>query len=176
MLCLYYLYIHSYLNYTNTALCSTNRTYLKKLQSQQKHTIRIIFHEDKFAHTREHFKENNILHIYQLTIFNNLLFLHRVKSGKTPNVFLSKFLRPSHHYSTSFSQNNCCTLLSANKKQVQNNDTSSEVMECFYTKIKGTLTQIWKFHYMPGSMWKFRILKPKNFWAIYPWIWTFLKK
>ena len=96
LLCLYYSYIHSYLN----------RTYLKKLESQQKHAIRIIFHENKFAHTREHFKENNTLNIYQLNIFNNLLFLHRVKKAKAPNVFLSKFLRPSHHYPTSFSQNN----------------------------------------------------------------------
>ena len=101
LLCFYYSYIHSYLNYANTAWCSTNRTYLKKLQSQQKRAIRIIFHENKFAHTSEHFKENNILNIYQLNIFNNLLFLHRVKNGKAPNVFLSKFLRPSHHYPTS---------------------------------------------------------------------------
>ena len=96
LLCLYYSHIHSFLNYANTAWCSTNRKYLKKLQSQQKHAIR-IFHENKFAHTREHFKENNILNIYQLNIFNNLLFLHRVKNGKAPNVFLSKFLRPSYH-------------------------------------------------------------------------------
>ena len=33
LLCLYYSYIHSYLNYANTAWCSTNRTYLKNLQS-----------------------------------------------------------------------------------------------------------------------------------------------
>ena len=46
------------------------------------------------------------MNIYQLNIFNNLLFLHWVKNGKVPNVFLSKFLRPSHHYPTSFSQNN----------------------------------------------------------------------
>ena len=46
------------------------------------------------------------MNIYQLNIFNNLLFLHRVKNGKATNVFLSKFLRPSHHYPTSFSQNN----------------------------------------------------------------------
>ena len=80
LLCLYYLYIHSNLKYANTVCWSTNRTYLKKLQSQQKHAIKIIFHENKFAHTREHFKENNILNIYQLNIFNNLLFLHRVKN------------------------------------------------------------------------------------------------
>ena len=106
LLCLYYSYIHSYLNYANTTWCSTNKTYLKKLQSQQKYAIRIIFHENKFAHTGEHFKENNIFNIYQLNIFSNLLFLHRVKNAKAPNFFLSKFLRPSHHYPTSFSQNN----------------------------------------------------------------------
>ena len=64
--------------YANTAWCSTNRTYLRNFQSQQKHAIRIIFHENKFARTREHFKENNMLNIFQLNIFNNLLFLHRV--------------------------------------------------------------------------------------------------
>ena len=53
LLCLYYSFIHSYLNYANTLWCNTNRTYLKKLQSQQKHAIRIIFHKNKFVHTRE---------------------------------------------------------------------------------------------------------------------------
>ena len=91
LLWLYYAYIQSYLNYANTVGSSTNRKYLKKLQSQQKQAIRIKFHENKFAHLREHFKENNILNIYQLNIFNNLIFLHRVKNEKAPNVFLSKF-------------------------------------------------------------------------------------
>ena len=31
LLCLYYLYIHSYLNYVKTAWCSTNRTCLYKI-------------------------------------------------------------------------------------------------------------------------------------------------
>ena len=31
LLCLYYSYIHSYVNYANKGWCSTNRTYLKKL-------------------------------------------------------------------------------------------------------------------------------------------------
>ena len=75
-LCLYYSYIHSYQIYANTVWCSTNRTSLKKLQSQQKHAIKIIFHENKFVYTRENFKENNILNTFQLNIFSNLLFLH----------------------------------------------------------------------------------------------------
>ena len=89
----YYSYIHSYLNYANTAWCSTNRTYLKKLQRQQKNAIRIIFHQNKFAHMREHFKEINILNTYQLDIFINLLFLHRVQNGKAPNVLPTNFSR-----------------------------------------------------------------------------------
>ena len=84
--------------------CSTSRTYLKKLQSQQKHAIRIFLYENKFAHTEERFKENNVLNIYQLNIFNNL-FLCRVKNRKALNVFFCKLLRPSHHYPTSFSRN-----------------------------------------------------------------------
>ena len=111
LLCLYYSHIHSYLNYVNKARCSTNRTFLKNFQSQKKLAIRIVFYENKFAHTREHFKENNILNIYQLNIFKisfqkYLLFLDRVKNGKAPNIFLSKFFRLSHHYLTSFSRNN----------------------------------------------------------------------
>ena len=103
MLCLYYSYIHSYLNYASTAWCSTNRTYLKKLQS----TLLELSFTKTNLHIHENiFKKNNILNIYQLNIFNNLLFLHRVKNGKPPNIFLSKFLRPLHHYPTSFSQNN----------------------------------------------------------------------
>ena len=53
-----------------------------------------MFPKNKLAHTREYFKENNILNIYQLNISNNLLFMHQVKNGKAPNVFLSKFVRP----------------------------------------------------------------------------------
>ena len=80
-------------------------------------------------HIREHFKENHILNIYQLTIFNNPLFLHRIKNGKVTSIFLSKFLRPSHNYLTSFSQNNY--VLASTKKQVQNNDPHSEIVEYY---------------------------------------------
>ena len=54
------LLIYSLLPNAYIPLCSTNKKYLEKLQSHQKHAIRIIFNENKFAHTREHFKENTI--------------------------------------------------------------------------------------------------------------------
>ena len=65
------------------------------------HAIRIIIHESKLAHTRE----NKMLNIYPLNILNNLLFLHQVKNGKVPYVFLSKLFRSSCHYTTRFSKN-----------------------------------------------------------------------
>ena len=38
------------------------------------------FYYNYVAYTEEHFKENNLLIIYQLNVFNNLPFLHRVKN------------------------------------------------------------------------------------------------
>ena len=51
-----YSYIETYMNYGNIAWGSTFRTNLKKINSQQKHAICIIFNKNKFAHTREIFK------------------------------------------------------------------------------------------------------------------------
>ena len=79
----------------------------KNFKANKSTLLELSFTKTSCAYTiREHFKENNISNIYQLNIFNNLLFLHRDKNGKAPNVFLSKFLGPSHHYTTSFSRNN----------------------------------------------------------------------
>ena len=72
LLALYYSYIQTYINYANIALGSTCRTNLQKINSQQKHAIRIIFNKNKFAHTREIFKEQKILNIYQLNILSNV--------------------------------------------------------------------------------------------------------
>ena len=33
-----------------------------------------MFHENKFAHAQQHFKKNNVSKVFQLNIFNNLLF------------------------------------------------------------------------------------------------------
>ena len=59
LLCFYYSYIHSYLNYTNTAWCSTNRTYLKKLQSQQNTLLEL-----SLTKTNLHIHENISKKIY----------------------------------------------------------------------------------------------------------------
>ena len=53
--------------------------HIRKTSKSANHVIRIIFPEKRFADTREHFKESNILNIYQLNIVSDLLFLHRVE-------------------------------------------------------------------------------------------------
>ena len=57
LLALYYSYIQTYINYPNIAWGSTCRTNFEKINSQQKHAIRIIFNKNKFAHSQEVFKE-----------------------------------------------------------------------------------------------------------------------
>ena len=74
MLVLYYYFIHTYINYGNIAWGRTNKTNLKKINSQQKHVIRIIHCKDRFTHARELFWESKILNIFQLHILNNLVF------------------------------------------------------------------------------------------------------
>ena len=90
LLALYYLYIQTYMNYPNIAWRSTCRTNLKKINSQQKHAIRIIFNKNKFAHTREIFKEQKILNIYQLNILSNIIFMHRAENKTSPSISRTK--------------------------------------------------------------------------------------
>ena len=106
LLALYYSHIQTCINYANTAWGNTCRTNLKKINRRQKHTIRIIFHKNKFAHTREIFKKQNILNIYQLNILSDIIFMHRVENKTAPSIFLTKFCKPSHPYPTNFSAQN----------------------------------------------------------------------
>ena len=68
LLSLYYSYIHSYVNYGSVSWGSTCRTNLKKINSQQKHALGIIFNKSKFEYTSELFKSSKILNVYKLNI------------------------------------------------------------------------------------------------------------
>ena len=106
LLALYCSYIQTYINYANISWGSTCRTNLYKINSQQKHAIRIIFNKNKFTHTREIFKEQKILNTYQLNILSNIIFMHRVENKTVPSIFLTKFCKPSHVYPTNVSPHN----------------------------------------------------------------------
>ena len=105
-LSLYYSCIHSYINYTNVAWGSTYMTNLKELSSQQKDAMRIICNKWKFEHTKQLFQSNKILNVYKLNIVNVATFLYKVNPKTAPNIFLSRFQKPSHSYPTRFSELN----------------------------------------------------------------------
>ena len=100
LLSLYHSYIHSYINYGNITWGSTARSNLKKIYSQQKHAIRIVYSKDRLTHTRELFKECKVLNVYQVNIWKNLVFMHQINSNTVPTIFLNKFKKPTHNYPT----------------------------------------------------------------------------
>ena len=100
----YYSCIHTYLNYANLIWVSTNRTNLKKLQSQQKHAIRIVNNKTRFEHTKELFNSQKILKIYKLNILNAALFMHKIYNETAPATFFEPFQKVSHPYPTGFSK------------------------------------------------------------------------
>ena len=57
-------------------------------------------------HARETFKEQKILNMYQLNIWSNIIFMHRVENKTAPSIFLTKFCKPSRSYPTNFSAHN----------------------------------------------------------------------
>ena len=103
---LYYSFIHTYINYGNIAWGSTNRANLKKINSLQKHGIRIIHCKDRFAHARALFWESKILNVFQLSVLNKFVFMHKFKYQTVPNIFQKKFSKPTHKYPTNFSISN----------------------------------------------------------------------
>ena len=97
---LYFSFIHSYLNYGNMAWGSTNKTKLNQLLRHQKHASRLIFFKDKLTHAKPLLQSINALNIYQLNIFRILLFMHKVKNERTPQIFKTFFFKTNNIYNT----------------------------------------------------------------------------
>ena len=94
------MYIHSCKNYGSASWGSTCKTNLKKVNSQQKHAVRIIFNESKFEHTSELFKSSKNLNVYKPSIFNTAVFMHKFQGKFAPSIFLPKFRKLFHSYPT----------------------------------------------------------------------------
>ena len=80
----------------------TNRTNLKKINSQQKHATQIMHCKDRFAHARDLFRDGKILNVFKLNILNNLDFMHKTKSQTVPKIFENKFRKPARKHPTNF--------------------------------------------------------------------------
>ena len=100
----YFLYIHSYLNYADIAWASTYATKLKRVCLKQKHAVRIVFNKDKLTHSKPLFKNLNALNVYQINIYQHLNFLHKFINNQIPSLFSDFIKIPNHKYSSNFSQ------------------------------------------------------------------------
>ena len=68
--------------------------------------MRIICNKGKLKHTKQLFQLNKILNVYKLNIVNVATFMHKVNTKTAPNIFVSRFQKPSHSYPTRFSKLN----------------------------------------------------------------------
>ena len=80
LLALYFSYIHSDIYYANLVWGSTNKTYLRKINSQQKHALRLIHNN----HSKELFESYEILNVYKLNLLNTAVFMHKIKKQNCP--------------------------------------------------------------------------------------------
>ena len=103
---LYYAFIHSHVAYANIVWGSCYKSYLNQIHLKQKHAIRIIFQKDRLAHSRPLMRQLQALNVYQLNIYQIILFVFKTKIGITPITFQNIFSHIEHNYPTRFSKNN----------------------------------------------------------------------
>ena len=102
---IYFAYTHSYLNYANIAWGSTYRTKLKTIHFHQKSAVRLVFHEDKLAHSRPLLRSLNALNVYQINLYQHLIFMFKLNTNQAPSIFSDLIKKPDHKYPTKFSEN-----------------------------------------------------------------------
>ena len=96
LLGLHFSFIHSYINYANLVWGITNKTYSQKINSQQKHVIRLI---TCFC--------CEIFIIYKLNLLLKLRFsCTKWKNRTAPSSFLEESEESDHSYPTCFSSGN----------------------------------------------------------------------
>ena len=85
LLTFYFSYIHSYINYANLVWESTHRTYLRKINNQHKHALRLIHNMNKLYYSKEPFASCEILNVYKLNLLDTAVFMHKIKDGNAPS-------------------------------------------------------------------------------------------
>ena len=97
-------FIHCYINYANFSGASTNKTKLKKLFGKQKQAARITINQDRFKHNDPLLKILNALHVYKIKLFQVLLFMYKIKTNSSPQIFLHQFQKMNYKYATRYSR------------------------------------------------------------------------
>ena len=76
------------------------------MQQKKQHAGRIKYHQDKQTHARPLMKKLNALNIYQINIFQILVFMFKLSKNMLPNTFHKDFESIFHKYGTTFSSLN----------------------------------------------------------------------
>ncbi|XP_065678245.1 tigger transposable element-derived protein 4-like [Hydra vulgaris] len=77
---------------------------IKKLFSKQKHAVRIILNAGRFTHTKELFNNLQILNVFQLNLYQILIFMYKLHNKISPIIFSTLFNKINHMYSARFSK------------------------------------------------------------------------
>ena len=98
---LYFSFINCYLNYTNIAWPSTNKSKLQVFYGHQNLAARIINFKDKFASAKPILEQINAMAVYEMNIFQTLCFMDLRKNGHTQSTFRDIYmLNPINKYTT----------------------------------------------------------------------------
>ena len=108
MTTLYFSFFHIYLNYSNIAWASTNKSKLRKTARQQRQAVNAITKNDnqEITNSRKFMEENGILNVYKLNLYQVLKFMFRVHDQTIPESFQTKFQYIEHKYETRQSKDN----------------------------------------------------------------------
>ena len=94
--------VHKTALLANTARGSTNKSKFKKILNKQKHASRIIYFKDMYTSATPLMQNFNVLNIYQLNIYQVLLF----KNHNISKIFEKCFKITFNKYNTKASNKN----------------------------------------------------------------------
>ena len=86
---IYFCFVHIYIGYANIAWASTFKTKLQGILKKQKHAAKLIFHANRFDHSRSLLKEVKASNVYQINIIQTMKIMHKTKYGTNPRNFPS---------------------------------------------------------------------------------------
>ena len=103
----YFGLIHCFIYYSNITWASTQPTKLKKIFSLQKHACRLIYKKKKYEHAKPLMKDMQMMNIYEINIYQHLIFMYKYNNSLIPKNFNDKFTKNvNKKYSLRINQSN----------------------------------------------------------------------
>ena len=79
---------------------STHKSKLVTLYRRQKHASRLIHFKDKFTHAQPLLKSMNALNIFQINIYQHIIFMYKCKHNLLPRLYRNSFQLSTNKYDT----------------------------------------------------------------------------